>query len=179
MSILPLLPADVAEPGELVAAIRARRGGTLFNLDRMLLHSPPFARGWNAFMSAVRRELSAPPQLCELAICLVAVLNAAEYEFVHHAPEYLRAGGTQAALDALRVHGADVAERAGEVFDADARAVLRMTVAMTRDVQVPEALQRELRAALGSDRAAVEIIGTIAAYNMVSRFLVATGVTPE
>ena len=35
-------------PGDLVAAIRARRSnGLLLNLDRMLLHSPPMARGWN------------------------------------------------------------------------------------------------------------------------------------
>lgn len=179
MGSLPLLPADLAEPAELVAAIRARRGGTLYNLDRMLLHSPPLARGWNAFMGAVRRDLSAPPRLCELAICLIAVLNAAEYEFVHHAPEYLRAGGTQAALDALRLHGADVVDNAADLFDADALAVLRATVAMTKDVRLPDPLRDALRAALGSDRATVEIIGTIAAYNMVSRFLVATGVMPE
>ena len=35
------------------------------------------------------------------------------------------------------------------------------------------------RRALGSDRHLVEIVGVIAAYNMVSRFLVALGVEPE
>jgi hypothetical protein len=43
----PVPPTDVAEPADLVAAIRARRGGSLLNLDRMILHSPPFARGFD------------------------------------------------------------------------------------------------------------------------------------
>ena len=48
MSVIPYVPRDVAEPRALVDAIRARRGGALLNLDRMLLHSPPFAAGWSA-----------------------------------------------------------------------------------------------------------------------------------
>ena len=43
---------DDPELSELVETIRARRStGKLLNLDRMLLHSPPFARGWNAMAS--------------------------------------------------------------------------------------------------------------------------------
>jgi alkylhydroperoxidase family enzyme len=41
---------------------------------------------------------------------------------------------------------------------------------MTRDVQVPEPVLAAARAALG-DRQTVELVATIAAYNMVSRFL--------
>lgn len=54
---VPLLPADLAEP----AAVRARRGGGPLNLDRVLLHSPPLAAGWNAFMGTVRTGLSLAP----------------------------------------------------------------------------------------------------------------------
>ena len=68
MPAIPYQPQDIDEPSELVAAIRARRGGALLNLDRMLLHSPPFARGWNDFLGAVRNELSLTPKLRELAI---------------------------------------------------------------------------------------------------------------
>lgn len=173
---VPLLPADLAEPAELVAAVRARRGGTLLNLDRVLLHSPPLAAGWNAYMGAVRRGLSLDPRLGELAICVVAVLNGAEYEFIHHAPEFLRAGGTSAQVDALRD---PVAACDSPLFDSLARDALRLTVAMTRDIRVDDALLEALRRALPTEQALVELIATIAAYNMVSRFLVATGVTPE
>ena len=65
-----------------VEAVRARRGGHLLNLDRMLLHSPELTRGWNSYLGAVRTRLSVSPRLREIAICTVAVLNQAEYEFM-------------------------------------------------------------------------------------------------
>ncbi len=176
MSVIPSLPADIAEPAELVAAIRARRGGGLFNLDRMLLHSPAFAKGWNVFMGAVRTELSVSPKLGELAICVVAVLNGAEYEFIHHAPIFRNAGGTEAQISALRD---PAAAAVSPLFTPLEQNAIRLTIAMTRDLKVDDALTTELRAHMPTDQALVELIGTIAAYNMVSRFLVATGITPE
>ena len=76
--VIPYVPSDICEPADLVQAIRQRRGGELINLDRMLLHSAPFARGWNAFLGEVRKNLSLSPKLREIAICGVAVLNGAE-----------------------------------------------------------------------------------------------------
>ena len=86
---------DLAEPAELVDAIRKRRGGQFINLDRMLLHSIPIAEGWNHFIGEIRNNLSLDPKLRELAMCGVAVLNGAEYEFFHHAPPFKKAGGTE------------------------------------------------------------------------------------
>jgi len=177
MAALPYVPQDLAEPGELVAAIRARRGGTLINLDRMLLHSPPLAAGWNGYLRAVRTELAASPKLRELAICAVAVFNGADYEFGHHAPELLRAGATAAQVDALR--HLDRGDPDLAPFDADERAVLALTREMTRDVRVAPSTLAAARAALGCDRHLVEVVATIATYNMVSRFLVALGVDPD
>ena len=48
MPRIPYQPADLTEPVDIVSAIRARRGGSLLNLDRMLLHSPAYAKGWNS-----------------------------------------------------------------------------------------------------------------------------------
>ena len=176
---MPLLPYVVPPPrgvSPAVDAIRARRGGHLLNLDRMLLHSPPFAAGWNVFLRAVRNDLSIPADWRELAICFIAVLNRADYEFEQHAPEYLASGGRQAALDALR-HGAGCLTH--EAFSGDERTVLLLTLAMTRDVDVPPPVLDAARAVVGSDQALVELVGLIAAYNMVSRFLVATGVSVD
>src|SRR5437879_4042289 len=100
MSFIPCQPKDIGEPRALVEAIRARRGGTLLNLDRMLLHSPVLAEGWNGLLRAVRTELEIPAKLRELAICVVAVLNGADYEYHHHSPLFLEAGGTAAQLHA-------------------------------------------------------------------------------
>ncbi|NCX26019.1 MAG: carboxymuconolactone decarboxylase family protein, partial [Burkholderiaceae bacterium] len=55
--LIPYQPLDLAEPADLVAEIRKRRGGQLINLDRMLLHSEPVARGWNHFIGNVRQQL--------------------------------------------------------------------------------------------------------------------------
>jgi len=181
MPVIPYLPQDIDEPRELVAAIRARRGGALLNLDRMLLHSPPLAAGWNGFLRAVRTELEVSPKLRELAICAVAILNRADYEFRQHAPEYLKAGGTAAQLDAmLRI--ADPERDAAildAAFNAGERAVIELAVAMTRTVEVGHATVDSVRAALADDRQFVEIVAVIATYNMVSRFLVALHVEPE
>ncbi|HTT39856.1 MAG TPA: carboxymuconolactone decarboxylase family protein [Burkholderiales bacterium] len=170
-------PYDLQEPKELVEAIRARRGGRLLNLDRMLLYSPPLAKGWNGFLRAVRSELTLSPKLMEIAICSVATLNHAEYEFHHHAPELAKAGATQAQVDALS--RLDTQEPDASLFDATERAVIRFTVEMTRDVRVTDATFSAVRAALGNDRLVVELTGVVAVYNMVSRVLVALDVQPE
>ncbi len=168
--------AELAAPPELVAAIRRRRGGELLNLDRMLLASPPLARGWNAFFAELRSALALPADARELAMCYVAVLNGADYEYAQHAPLYLAAGGRQGVLDALR-KGAGATE--SPALNDTETALLRLTLEMTREVAVTPATRSAAHRALGSDRALVEYIAVVAAYNMVSRFLIATGVSPE
>ena len=169
-------PENLAEPAALVDAIRARRGGRLLHLDRMLLHSPSLAAGWNGHLKAVRNELALDPRLRELAMCAVASLNGAHYEFHHHAPEFMRAGGTARQVEALR-EPERAAQQAG-LFDDTARAALRLTIEMTRQVTVSDGTFADVHAALG-DRRTVELVGVIATYNMVSRFLVALGIEPE
>jgi alkylhydroperoxidase family enzyme len=170
------VPRDLRQPEDLVAAIRARRGGELLNLDRTLLHSPPLAAGWNAFLKAVRNDLLLDVHLRELAMCAVASLNGADYEFRHHAPVFIKAGGTTAQVEALR----DPLRAADDeaLFDPTSRAALRLTIEMTRAVQVSDSTFAAVRAHL-DERCTVELVGVIATYNMVSRFLVALGVEPE
>lgn len=177
MARLPYVPQDLAEPGEVVDAIRARRGGTLLNLDRILLHSPPVAAGWNRMLGAVRADLALSPKLKELAMCVVAVLNGAEYEWGHHAPLFVQAGGTDAQLAAMR--DPEAASRDAALFDAAERAALALSVEMTRTVKVSDATFAAVRAALPDDRQVFELVTVVAAYNMVSRVLVAVGIEPE
>ena len=173
MPRIPYRDEDDAEIGDLVDSIKARRKGRLINLDRMLLHSPPFAQGWNALLGAVRRNLDISPRVRELAICAVARLNNAGYEWYQHAPEFLAAGGPQRQLDAL--DDVDAAARDTELFDEAERAALQLTIEMTRGVEVSDATLARARRIFG-DRQLTELVGTIATYNMVSRFLVALGV---
>ena len=177
MARLPYQPHDLEEPAPLLVAIRQRRGGRLINLDRMLLHSPPYATGWNAFMGAVRADLELSPKLRELAMCGVAILNRAEYEYEQHAPLFLQAGGTQAQLEAL--HDLEKATENTALFDRQEQAAIQLTLEMTRNVQVSDTTFMTVRSALPDDQQVVELVGVIAAYNMVSRFLVALEIDTE
>jgi len=174
MTRIPYADPDAVADRELVEAILKRRGGRLIDLDRMLLHSPALAKGWNAHLGQVRTGLALPDKLRELAILAVAVINGADYEFEQHQPVFVAGGGTQAQIDALRDVDAAVTNIA--VFDVAERAVLALSVEMTRKVKVDEATFAAAREALGSDQAIVEMVGVVATYNMVSRFLVGLGI---
>ncbi|MGH3494852.1 MAG: carboxymuconolactone decarboxylase family protein, partial [Sciscionella sp.] len=66
---------DGTADGPVAERIRARRSGQLHDLDRVLLHSPPVADGWNTFIGVIREGTTLPGDLRELAILRVAVLN--------------------------------------------------------------------------------------------------------
>jgi alkylhydroperoxidase family enzyme len=177
MAVIDYSAPDDSTAADIVQAIRTRRGGELLNLDRMLLHSPRFAQGWNGLLGAVRTELSLPPRLRELLICAVGVLNGAEYEIQQHRAPYLQAGGSPEALEVLA--GGPTAWEQSGLFDATEQAALELTLAITRCVQVPPRLIHQVRSLLGSEQQLVEMVGVIATYNMVARFLVALGVDME
>jgi alkylhydroperoxidase family enzyme len=177
MARVPFVPEDLAEPKAVVDAVRARRGGVLLDLDRLLLNSPTFAQGWNSHLKAVRTELLVPPILRELAICTVAVLNKAEYEFVSHLPNFYAAGATDAQVEALR--DVDASLRNEQVFNATERATIALAKEMTLGVKVSDETFNRIATLLGDTRHVVELVGTIATYNMVSRFLVALELHPE
>lgn len=175
---IPYRPDNaLAGPEELVNAIRARRpDGKLLNLDRMLLNSPAFARGWNTMFSAIRGQMALSPKLRELAIMSIGVINKADYEWVQHVPNFQAAGGTKAQMEALK--DVSTAINNTKLFDESERATLALTYEMTRNITVADTTMARVRAIL-PDQQVVELVGTIAGYNMVSRFVVATGVEVE
>jgi alkylhydroperoxidase family enzyme len=179
MRIPDWTPERKPQPAELVNAIVHRRGGTLLNLDRALLWSEPLARGWNGFLKEVRTGFAVSPKLRELGICTVALLTGASYEYHHHAPEFLAAGGTQQELDALAAFAAAPAgSPIAPALGSDEALLVQYAASMTRDVQVPDALFARMRSRFDPTEL-VELTATIAAYNMVARLLLALGVTPE
>ena len=175
MRIPDWTPEGKPQPEDLVQAILQRRGGAFLNLDRALLWSEPLARGWNHYLGNVRTGLGASRRLREIGICTVALLTGAHYEYHHHAPDFLAAGGTQASLDALQAFVRDGS--AGDLPEDEAL-VVRYAAQMTRDVKVDDALFAQMRERFDTTEL-VEITAAIATYNMVARFLVALGVTPE
>lgn len=168
MARIPYAATDRPEVGPLVKRITEERGSVL-HLYQMLLHSPPLAEGWLAYLTAIRQKCKVAGDLRELVIMRVAVLNGAAYEADQHRPLALAEGVTEAQLAAL----ADW-ERS-DVFTDLQRVVLRVTDEMTRSVHMDPGLIADLRSFL-SERETVELVATIAAYNMVSRFLVALAI---
>ena len=166
---VPLVqPGTRPELAEVEGRILAERGRVSL-LYQVLLNSGPIASGWERMLTAVRNQTSVPGDLRELIILRVAVLNRAGFEFDAHAPIAEREGVSAAKIQAVRD------ATLSPVFDAREQRVLALTDAMTREIEVPEALMAELQQHYDA-RQLVELVATVAAYNMVSRLLVALNV---
>lgn len=170
MPRIPLVePGTRPELAETEARILAERG-RISLLYQALLNSPPIAAGWERMLTAVRNQTGLPADLRELIILRVAVLNRASFEFHAHVPHARQAGVPEAAIEALRQ------QPLAEVFGPRERLVLELTDAMTRDIEVPAALMARLQAEWDA-QGVLELVATVAAYNMVSRLLVALDIT--
>jgi AhpD family alkylhydroperoxidase len=153
-----------------IERIVAERGQVL-KLYEMLLHSPPVAAGWLAFLTAIRQQCELSGRIRELVIMRVAAINGAEYEFRAHTPFALKEGISALQIAALR-------DGQFDAFDAQERAALDYCDAMTRTVQVPDVVFEAVRSHF-NERELVELSATIGAYNLVSRFLEALQVDHE
>jgi len=172
----PSDPKTFTTPDEqaIVERVRARRAPRpLQALDLTLLHSPAVADGWNSFLGAIRTKTSLADDVREIAICRVAVINQAWYEWGHHAPLAKDAGVSDEGMKLLK-EGNLTGSNGGGLSDKQ-WAVVKYTDAMTRDVVVKDEVFEELKKHFSSQEV-VEITGTVAAYNCVSRFLVALDV---
>ena len=164
---------DHPELSGLIAKIRSARGGRLLNIYRMMLHSPAIASGWFELNQAVRNRTEVDGQSRELAVMRVAILNGVDYILRAHGPTYaLKEGLTPAQVDALADWSAST------LFNDEQRALLAYVDAMTRDIDVPDAVFAQLRAHY-SERQTVELTMLIGAYNMHTRVLKALKIDPE
>jgi 4-carboxymuconolactone decarboxylase len=165
---LPLVtPGTRPELAAQEAQIMAERG-RISPLYGVLLNSPPIAHGWEQMLSAVRNRNSISADLRELVILRVAVLNRAPYEFDAHVPHALAAGLSADAVEASR----SVPLAVNAPFTQAQFVALRLTDAMTRDIVVSDALYAEVRQHFDL-QGQLDLVATVAAYNMVSRLLVA------
>ncbi|PLB47107.1 hypothetical protein P170DRAFT_438829 [Aspergillus steynii IBT 23096] len=189
---LPYAPTEPASPdadtADIYARIAARRHPRpLIPLDLSLLHSPPVADGWNSFLGAIRTRTIIDQGLLELAVCRVAVLTNAVYEWNAHAPLALRGGVRPEELQAVRtlpsvaVGTSEELAAAVEALEqssltARQRAAVQYADEMTQTVRVQDTTFARLQEQGFSDREIVELTTGIAGYNCVSRVLVALDV---
>jgi len=174
MARVPLIEEkEHPELSQLIAKIRGARGGRLINIYRLMLHSPALAHAWFDLNQAVRYGTEIDGQCRELAVIRVAILNNVEYVVRAHGPAYaLKEGLTSAQVEAL----ADW--KSSDLYSDKQRALLAYVDAMTRDIDVPDAVFGDVRKYF-SERQTVELTMLIGAYTMLTRFLKALKVDPE
>jgi 4-carboxymuconolactone decarboxylase len=161
------------ELAELIGRLKAGRRGNLINIYRLLLNSPALAETWFAHANTVRWKTELSGRLRELVIIRVAHLNRCAYVLRQHVPKLAVADGlSEQECEAL----ADWAGHAS--FDAAERAALAYADAMTRAVDVPDAMFDALRPHF-SDRQIVELTVLIGTYNMLTRILQALQIDLE
>jgi 4-carboxymuconolactone decarboxylase len=174
MARIPMIE-EAAHPelADVIARIKAGRGGALLNVYKLLLHSPALAGTWFDHNAAVRFKTLLPGRLREIVIIRIACLNSTPYVLAQHVPALAMAEGLSAAeCEAL----ADW--RASGLFDSRERAALAYADAMTLATSVGDDVFAELRRRF-DDRETVELSVLIGTYIMHNRVMNALGIDLE
>jgi len=167
---MPLIPyADTAAlPDEARQAFEGLP--RKLNIFRMWANAATCFRPGLSFGTAILSKQKLAPDLRELIILCVARLEGGIYEWVQHVPIGERAGCTKAQIAALEALRFD-----DSVFDARAKAMLRLVREIVRDVKASEAAV-EAASAQFSPQEIVEIILTAGFYMTMARMTETTRV---
>jgi alkylhydroperoxidase family enzyme len=159
--------------GDLVEKIRSGRRGSLINVYKLLLHSPPLAESWYDHLNQVRWGTQLSGRLREIVIIRIGYLNKVDYVLNQHVPKLAEAEGlSEAECDALADWQDD------GTFSAEECAALAFADSMTRDVAVPDDVFDALRNFF-DERRIVELAILIGTYNMQNRVLAALQIDLE
>jgi len=174
MARVPLLDLEDSPALEdLTDRIRAARRGRVINVYRLLLHSPRLAETWFEHNNAVRWGTGLDGRLREMVIIRIGHLARARYVIGQHVPKLALAEGlTLAECEALKDW------QGSNLFNERDRVVLAYADAMTRDVEVPDAVFEPLREYF-DDRRIVELTVLIGTYAMHVRVFEALKLDPE
>jgi 4-carboxymuconolactone decarboxylase len=166
-------PEERPDQSALIERIRKGRRGTVINVYKTLMHNPDIASVWLDLVNVVRWKVALDDRLREIVIVRVGYFNRCPYVVNQHVPELTTpAGLTKAECDAI----ADW--RAAACFSERERAALAYADAMSRDIDVPDAVFDALREHL-DEREIVELTVLIGVYNMHTRVGQALQIDPE
>lgn len=166
-------PEEHVSLKDLVALIRNKRRGSVINVYKALLHSPPLAESWFNHINTVRWGTGLDGRLREILIIRIGHLTGSAYILRQHVPSLAEAEGL-----GLEECAALIDWREGGYFSDRERSALAFADAMTEDIQVPDAVFEPLRDHF-SERAIVELAVLVGSYNMHSRVLQALDVDLE
>src|SRR5690242_3190061 len=128
------------------------------------MHAPEFGQLAQALGAHARYKTALSPRQSEFAILCTASIWKAQYEWFAHAPMALKAGVSQASVDAL--HDG----RAPAEAQADEQAIYEFVMELYKTRRVSEPTYRHLREFL-SDAAMVEFVGILGYYTLISMTL--------
>ncbi len=157
---------------DLIDLIRSERGNRLLLLYRVLLNSPTIALGWLKLFTAIRQNSAISGKLRELVILRIAMLNGATYEFEEHVPFALREGVSQGAIDCLSQGDFPTDMSESELVG------LQYADQITRVITVPDDMFSNVKKYFDQNEI-LELTVIAAAYNMVSRVLIALQIHSE
>ena len=169
-----LSPEQKAIHYAIVSGPRGRVQGPL----AVWLHSPGLADNAQRLGAFCRFGSSLEPRLSELAILVTGRVWTAQFEWTVHKPIALKAGLSEAVVEAIR-------NRATPPFEkADERVVHDFAKALHIDRKVPQELYDEAVAVLGAT-GVVDLVGILGYYTLISMTINAfnvpldAGQTPE
>ena len=161
------------EFSEFVEKLKAGRRGKLLNIYKLLLHNPPAARGWFDYLNMVRWDLGLEGRLREIVIIRIAYLNHVQYVINQHVPELAEAEGLSISeCDALKDW------EKFDLFNEKERSVLGYTDAMTKDIQVPDAVYNKMSVHF-EEKEIIALTVLIGTYNMHTRIFQALDIDLE
>ena len=162
----PRLPA--LDPAKLTAeqraihdAIAAGPRGRVQGPLAVWLHSPGLADNAQRLGAFCRFGTSLDPRLSELAILVTGRVWTAQFEWAVHKPIALRAGLSEAVVEAIRNRSTPPFER------ADERVVHDFAKALHVVRKVPQALYDEAVSTLGVT-GVVDLVGILGYYTLIS-----------
>jgi alkylhydroperoxidase family enzyme len=99
-------------------------------------HAPAVFDKWRRLNRELQQgdPTEIPKLYNEIAIVYASVLSDSSYEWANHGSQLLRAGGTQAQIDALVARNPDA-----DVFDESQKLIIRFTAEIVEDARPTEA----------------------------------------
>src|SRR5258706_171364 len=173
MRIRAIEPDEFDESLGPVLADILRLRGTVYNLHRVLAHSPKALRAFMMFSEYIRDDADLSPRLRELAVLRVATLHNVTYEITQHLEPARRAGLTQEQITSV----ADWRKRS-DIFEERDRAVLEFVEESAKTFRVSEMTFSTIRQYL-SESEMVELALVVGWYLLCASVLVPFEIEPE
>ncbi|MCO5090103.1 carboxymuconolactone decarboxylase family protein [Bosea sp. (in: a-proteobacteria)] len=142
------------------------------NLTRALAHVPQILEDRFVYSRSLRKNTLLDPRYRELAILTVGKITRAPYEVHHHTGPALKAGLSQAQIEAIEGF------ETSDLFDDRERAIIRFATELTRDVSCRDETWAALSRFLSVPEL-VELTLLVGWYNQTVRVLAALQIDIE